>query len=89
SNDINLMKKEICSKFVYSGGISPILLKNGNKQEIAGEIISYIDTFKDTGAYILGDGASIAPGTPIENLNMFYETATKHSKNNDISCFSP
>ena len=78
-NDIKLMRKKIGSKFVYSGGISPILLKNGSKNEIVDEICRYIDVFEDTGAYILGDGASVAPGTPVENINLLCATAGKYA----------
>jgi uroporphyrinogen decarboxylase len=76
SSDIKLIREKIFNKYVYSGGISPILLKDGTKSAIINEIGKYIDTFKDTGAYILGDGASIAPGTPLENLNLFYESVS-------------
>ncbi len=78
-NDIRLMREKIGSKFVFSGGISPMLLHNGSKSEIVNEIVRYIDTFGDTGAYILGDGASIAPGTPVGNINLMCETAEKYA----------
>lgn len=76
-NDIRLMREKIGRRFVISGGISPMLLKSGSKSDIVAEINRYIDVFEDTGAYILGDGASIAPGTPVENINLLCETAEK------------
>ncbi len=78
STDIFRIRKLLNSRFVYSGGVSPIILKNGNRSEIEKEIYKYINVFRDTGAYILGDGASIAPGTPLENVNMLYEMAEKY-----------
>lgn len=78
-NDIRLMRKKIGSKFVFSGGISPILLQNGSNSEIIDEVVRYIGVFEDTGAYILGDGASIAPGTPVGNINLMCETAEKYA----------
>ena len=79
STDIHIMRKLLNNKFVYSGGVSPVLLKNGAKCEIENEIKKYINMFRDTGAYILGDGASIAPGTSVENVNMLYEMSEKYN----------
>jgi uroporphyrinogen-III decarboxylase len=80
--DIQAIKEKIYKKFVYSGGVNPVLLKDGSTDEIVDEIERYIDMFIETGSYILGDGASIAPGTPPANINLFAETAEKYMINN-------
>jgi uroporphyrinogen-III decarboxylase len=82
SNDICLMKKLFGSRFVYSGGVNPILLKYGERSEIEKEICRYIKIFGDIGTYILGDGASVAPGTSLKNINMLCETAEQYRFDN-------
>ena len=66
-------------KVVLVGNISPMNLLTGTKKAIVDEISEAINIFSPTKGYILTDGADIAPGTPVENLNMMYETAMQMS----------
>ena len=71
-------------KIVLVGNISPMNLLNGTKETIVAEVSEAINIFGPTRGYILTDGADIAPGTPVENINLLYETAVNISSSNSI-----
>ena len=51
------------------GNINPMLLKDGSAATEA------LKAMAPCGGYMLGDGANICPGTPLENLSAMMESA--------------
>lgn len=60
---------------MLEGGPDPMLVKSGSREAIIADCIRYIRALGGRGGYILGDGASAAPGTPVHNLNAMLDAA--------------
>lgn len=65
---------------VIMGNINPMLLRHGNKDEIADETIRINDACKNYKNFIFSTGCSIPEGTPLENI----EIAVQMTKNYKI-----
>ena len=57
------------------GNINPMLLKNGSVKEVKAAAMEALTAMAPVGGYLLGDGANICPGTPLENLSAMMESA--------------
>jgi uroporphyrinogen-III decarboxylase len=57
------------------GNINPMLLLDGSKAEVKAEAAKCLEVLAPCGGFMLGDGANVCPGTPIENLAALTEAA--------------
>ena len=62
------------------GNIDPLLLLNGPCAEIKAAATKCIEAMAPCGGLLLGDGANICPGTPIENLAAVTEAAKDYGR---------
>ena len=65
-------------KVALWGNISPMLMRDGSKDEVKQACLEAIDTMGPCGGFMLGDGANVCPGTPLENLAVFAEAAEEY-----------
>ena len=70
-----LLARWMGGKVVMSGGLHPVILQRGPREAIRRQSCRYLEVFAPYGGYILQDGFSIAPGTPLENLAAVVEAA--------------
>lgn len=57
------------------GNINPMLMLNGTKAEVKAEAMTALKAMAPCGGFMLGDGANVCPGTPLENLAALTEAA--------------
>ena len=57
------------------GNINPMLMKDGSYQEIKQAAWECIDAMGPCGGFMLGDGANVCPGTPLESFNAIMAAA--------------
>ncbi|MHB0997968.1 MAG: uroporphyrinogen decarboxylase family protein [Armatimonadota bacterium] len=60
------------------GNINPMLMLNGTKEEVKAEAMEALKWMAPCGGFMLGDGANVCPGTPIENLAALTEAAEEY-----------
>jgi len=73
--DPRALAETMGGRVVMSGGIDPVLLLNGPKEQIKQECFKYMGIFSPVGGYILQDGNNVAPGTSLANLATVIEAA--------------
>ena len=60
------------------GNINPMLMLNGAKAEVKAEALAALTAMAPCGGLLLGDGANVCPGTPLENLAALTEAAEEY-----------
>ncbi|MBE6904541.1 MAG: hypothetical protein E7480_08050 [Ruminococcaceae bacterium] len=65
-------------KSLLWGNIDPVLIKDGTKEQVKEACRKVIEVLAPCGGFMLGDGANVCPGTPIENLLAFAEAAEEY-----------
>ena len=57
------------------GNINPMLMKDGSYQEVKQAAWDCIDAMGPCGGLLLGDGANVCPGTPLESFSAVMDAA--------------
>jgi uroporphyrinogen-III decarboxylase len=60
------------------GNINPMLMLQGTKEEVKAEALEALKWMAPCGGFMLGDGANVCPGTPVENLAVLTEAAEEY-----------
>ena len=60
------------------GNINPMLMLNGTKAQVKQAAREALEAMAPCGGYLLGDGANVCPGTPLENLAALTEAAEEY-----------
>ncbi len=61
------------------GNINPMLMLNGSKEEVKAEALTILEYLAPLGGFMLGDGANVCPGTPLENINVLVEASKEYA----------
>jgi len=67
--------RNLGGKVALWGNINPMLMLNGTKAEVKAEALAALQAMAPCGGLMLGDGANVCPGTPLENLAALTEAA--------------
>jgi len=70
--------KNLGGKALLWGNINPMLMLNGSKAEVKTEAHACLAALAPPGGLLLGDGANVCPGTPLENLAALTEVAEEY-----------
>jgi uroporphyrinogen decarboxylase len=62
------------------GNVSPMLMLNGTKAEVKAAAKACLEALAPCGGFVLGDGANVCPGTPLENLAALTEAAEEYGR---------
>jgi uroporphyrinogen-III decarboxylase len=62
------------------GNINPMLMLNGRKAEVKEAARKALEAMAPCGGLLLGDGANVCPGTPVENLAALTEAAEEYGR---------
>jgi len=62
------------------GNINPMLMLNGTKAEVTAAAQAALEAMAPCGGLLLGDGANVCPGTPLENLAALTEAAVAYGE---------
>ncbi len=60
------------------GNLNPMLMKDGTPQQVKQAARECIEVLGPCGGFILGDGANVCPGTPLENFRAIMEVAEEY-----------
>ncbi|MHB9133823.1 MAG: uroporphyrinogen decarboxylase family protein [Armatimonadota bacterium] len=60
------------------GNINPMLMLNGTREEVLSEATQCLNALAPCGGLLLGDGANVCPGTPLENLAALTQAAEEY-----------
>ena len=69
-------------KTLLWGNISPMLMLNGKREEVKKAAMEALEAIAPCGGFLLGDGANVCPGTPLENLAALTEASVEYSQIN-------
>lgn len=67
-------------KVLLWGNVSPMLMLNGTKEEVKEAAMEALEGIAPCGGLLLGDGANVCPGTPLENLAVFTEASAEYAQ---------
>jgi uroporphyrinogen decarboxylase len=70
-------------KVLLWGNINPMLMLNGTKAEVKTAAMAALQAMAPCGGLLLGDGANVCPGTPVENLAALTEATEKFGMGDD------
>ena len=68
------------SEILLWGNIDPMLMLNGSKEDVKSAAMTALKAMAPCGALMLGDGANVCPGTPLENLVALTEASEEYGK---------
>ena len=57
------------------GNINPMLMLEGTRQEVKQAAWNCIEAMGPCGGFMLGDGANVCPGTPLQSFQAIMEAA--------------
>jgi uroporphyrinogen-III decarboxylase len=60
------------------GNINPMLMKDGNFQQVKQAALECIEVIGPCGGFMLGDGANVCPGTPLQSFQAIMEAAEEY-----------
>jgi len=60
------------------GNLSPMLMLNGTRAQVKQAALETLEALAPSGGLLLGDGANVCPGTPVENLTALTEAAEQY-----------
>ena len=70
--------RNLGGKVLLWGNINPMLMLSGTKAEVKAEALAALTAMAPCGGFMLGDGANVCPGTPLENLAALTEAAEEY-----------
>lgn len=73
--DADLVSQVMGGKVKTWGNISPMLMKDADRETVKRTALETLEKWGACGGLMLGDGANVCPGTPIENLAALTEAA--------------
>jgi uroporphyrinogen-III decarboxylase len=62
------------------GNVNPMLMLQGSKEEVKAEAMRCLNGMAPCGGFMLGDGANVCPGTPLENLAVLTEASEEYGR---------
>lgn len=72
--------RNLGGKTLLWGNVDPMLMQRGSVAEVKAACRHVLDTLAPFGGLLLGDGANVCPGTPVENLAAFVQTAREYGR---------
>lgn len=76
--DPETVARNMGGKVYLWGNVSPMLMLNGSKAEVRDAALACLEALAPCGGFMLGDGANVCPGTPLENLAVFTVAAEEY-----------
>ena len=70
--------RNLGGKSLLWGNISPMLMLSGTKEQVKEAAMTALAAMAPCGGLMLGDGANVCPGTPLENLAALTEAAEEY-----------
>lgn len=78
--DPQVAARNLGGRTLLWGNISPMLMLNGTKAQVKQAAHEALAAMAPCGGLLLGDGANVCPGTPLENLSALTEAAEEYGR---------
>jgi len=78
-----VVAQNLGDKTLRWGNINPMLMLHGARAEVKTAATDALKWMAPCGGFMLGDGANVCPGTPIENLAVLTEAAEEFGLGTD------
>lgn len=75
-----VVARELGGKMLLWGNLNPMLMLKGTPAQVKAEALAALEALAPCGGLLLGDGANICPGTPVENIAAVMEAAEEYGK---------
>jgi uroporphyrinogen-III decarboxylase len=75
-----VVARELGGRAYLWGNLDPMLLKDGTPGQVREAALRCLSALAPGGGLILGDGANVCPGTPLENLAALTEAAEEYGR---------
>ena len=66
--DPRVAARNLGGRMTLWGNIDPVLMLNGTTEQVRRSALDALKALAPCGGFMLGDGANVCPGTPLENL---------------------
>jgi uroporphyrinogen decarboxylase len=76
--DPALVARTMGGRVYLWGNVNPMLMLDGSEQDVKKACLEALQAMAPCGGFILGDGANICPGTPLDNMAVFTEAAEEY-----------
>ena len=76
--DPRVAAENLGGKMRLWGNINPMNMRYGTRDEVKAEALAALAAMAPCGGLLLGDGANVCPGTPLENLAALTEAAEEY-----------
>jgi hypothetical protein len=76
--DTNDAARNLGGKAILWGNINPMLMLEGTAEEVRQAASAALEAMAPCGGLLLGDGANVCPGTPLENLAAFTDASEEY-----------
>jgi uroporphyrinogen decarboxylase len=84
--DMTAILPQVPSDMLVFGNIDPArTFKNGTVEDVREKTRELLEKTAGFKNFVISSGCDIPPGTPIENIEAFFETVAEYNKENDIS----
>ncbi len=78
--DRRKLAAEMAGRVALRGGPAPLLIRDGPREAIVAECLSYIDAIGQDRGFVLSTGGGAAPGTPPEHFQWMIEASIEASR---------
>jgi len=76
--------KELGGSILLWGNLNPMLMRDGSPDQVRQAAQECLEALAPCGGFMLGDGANICPGTPLESFQAVMEAARAYGKGKDL-----
>lgn len=74
-----VVARNLGGRVLLWGNINPMLMLSGTREQVKQAALEALAALAPCGGYMLGDGANVCPGTPLENLAVLTEAAEEYA----------
>jgi uroporphyrinogen decarboxylase len=74
--------KYLDSNIIVFGNLDPVnILRNVNSEVVKEQTVTVLKNTKDYANFVISSGCDIPPGTPLENIQAFFDTVAEYNSN--------
>ena len=78
--DPQVAARNLGGRIYLWGNINPMLMLDGTREQVKQAAQAALEAMAPCGGFMLGDGANVCPGTPLENLAVLTEASEEFGR---------
>jgi len=75
-----VVAEQLGGKMLLWGNLNPMMMLKAGPEQVKAEALRALKALAPCGGFLLGDGANVCPGTPVENLAALTEAAEEYGR---------